>query len=184
MSIPTNPSIERWSEFTQTGMRRASPRRAALSSGARILVCSRSASRKGLVFIASSICVNCVLLPPAPTAYCLLFTPYCLLFTGHGSLLTAYCSLLTAHCSLIEGGNHDAGVSTCQIRSIPKAFLRMINGRCRNNPILERSSGNYSLDARIDAKNNRSVTLRQWKQLSCADGSFGRQRSGNRWGRS
>jgi len=27
-----------------------------------------------------------------------------------------------------------------QIRHIPRAFLRMINGRCRNNRILERSS--------------------------------------------
>src|SRR5437667_12356395 len=109
MSIPTNPSIERWSEFTQTGMRRASPRRAALSSGARILVCSRTASRKGLVLIASSICSNCLLLRPLLTAHC--------------SRLAAHCSLLTAHCSLFEGGNHDAGVPTRQIRSVPKVFL-------------------------------------------------------------
>src|ERR1700686_5220515 len=66
MSMPASPRTDRRSEFTQPGMRRASPRSAALSSGAKILVCSRSASRKVFVLIASSI------LPPAlcslPTA--------------------------------------------------------------------------------------------------------------------
>src|SRR5438874_6724548 len=59
--MPTSPRIDRWSELTHEGMRAAIPYRAARSSRARMLFCSRVASRKVLVSvlvsIVSSICM-------------------------------------------------------------------------------------------------------------------------------